>query len=70
MVRKYAESLRDAGSKLVIVSANDRVLQQLTATRVLDVVNHDDVYTGDEWVGRTVRRAHDDAVDWIEANRS
>ena len=70
VVRKYAEALRDAGSKLVIVSANDRVLQQLLATRVLDVVNRDDVYTGDEWVGRTVRRAYEDAVDWIEANRS
>ena len=27
------------------------------------------VYTADEWVSRTVRRAHDDALDWIEANR-
>ncbi len=70
VVRKYAETLRAVGSKLVIVSTNDRVLQQLTATRVLDVVHRDDVYTGDEWVGRTVRRAYEDAVDWIEANRS
>ena len=43
--------------------------EQLAATRVLDAVHPDDVYTGDEWVGRTVRRAHDDALDWIEANR-
>ena len=57
------------GSKLVIVSANNRVVEQLAATRVLDVVHPDDVYAGDEWVGRTVRRAHDDALDWIEANR-
>ena len=69
VVRRYAESLRAVGSKLVIVSANDRVVEQLTTTRVLDVVHHDDVYIGDEWVGRTVRRAHDDALDWIEANR-
>ena len=69
VVRRYAESLRDVGSKLVIVSANNRVLEQLAATRVLDVVHPDDIYAGDEWVGRTVRRAHDDALDWIEANR-
>ena len=69
VVRRYAESLRAVGSKLVIVSANNRVVEQLAATRVLDVVHPDDVYAGDEWVGRTVRRAHDDALDWIEANR-
>ena len=69
VVRRYAESLQAVGSKLVIVSVNDRVLEQLTTTRVLDVVRHDDVYIGDEWVGRTVRRAHDDALAWIEANR-
>ena len=69
VVRRYAESLRAVGSKLVIVSANDRVVEQLSATGVLDVVHRDDVYKGDEWVGRTVRRAHDEALEWIEANR-
>ena len=66
VVRRYAQSLLDVGSKLVIVSANERVIDQLAATRVLDVVHRENIYPGDEWVGRTVRRAHDDALRWIE----
>ena len=66
---RYAQTLQAVDSKLVIVSANERVIEQLTATRVLDVVQPDNVYPGDEWVGRTVRHAHDDALNWVEANR-
>jgi hypothetical protein len=64
-----ARSLRAVHSKLVIVSASDRVVDQLIATHVMDVVRKENVYSGDEWVGRTARRARDDALNWIEANR-
>src|SRR5262245_1845328 len=62
VLRRYAQSLNAANSKLVIVSANDQVIRQLAATRMHDVVPREDVYPADEWVGRTVRRAFDDAV--------
>jgi SulP family sulfate permease len=65
---RYARSLHSVHSKLVIVSASDRVIDQLIATQVMDVVRKENVYPGDEWVGRTVRRAHHDAINWIEAN--
>jgi len=66
---RYAESLAAVHSKLVIVSANDQLIDQLSATHVLDIVQRENVYEGDEWVGRTVRRAHDDALMWVDANR-
>ena len=66
VLRRYAQSLLDVGSKLVIVSADERVIEQLAATRVLDVVHSENIYAGDEWVGRTVRRAHNDALRWID----
>jgi SulP family sulfate permease len=69
VLRRYAQSLSAVASKLVIVSANEQVIEQLATTRVLDVVRPDDVYPADEWVGRTVRRAHDDALQWIDTNR-
>ena len=69
VLRRYAEALKAVRSKLVLVSANERLIEQLAATRVLDVVGAGNVYAGDEWVGRTVRRANDDALAWIEANR-
>ena len=70
VLRRYAESLRAVDSKLVLVSANDQVIKDLTTTRVVDVIDTADIYLGDEWVGRTVRQARDDALDWIEAHRS
>ena len=54
----------------MLVSASERVIEQLTATRVTEVVPPDDIYPTDEWVGLTVRQAHDDALDWIEAHQS
>jgi SulP family sulfate permease len=69
VLRRYAESLQAVGSKLVLVSANDRVIEQLVATRVLDVLGPDNVYSADEWVGRTVRQAQDDAERWIASRR-
>jgi SulP family sulfate permease len=70
VLERYARALRDVDSKLVIVSADERVIEQLTTTQVLDVIGEDNVYEGDEWVGRTVRRAHEDAVRWVDSRRA
>ena len=66
---RYAQSLAAAGSKLVIVSAGERIQQQLDATGITDVIGADNIYTGDERVGATLRRAHREAVAWVEAHR-
>ena len=68
-LRRYAESLRDAGSRLVIVSANDRIVEQLDVTGITDVVGTDGIYPGDERVGATVARAEADAQAWVDARR-
>ncbi len=62
---RYAEALRDADSKLVLVSASENIHEQLAATRVTSVVGTQNIYTSDEWVGRTIKRAHHDATEWI-----
>lgn len=65
---RYAEELNAAGSKLVIISADESIHQQLAATRVTAVVGTENIYTSDEWVGATLKRAYDDASVWVEAN--
>lgn len=70
VLERYARALREVDSKLVIVSADDRVIEQLTTTGVLDTIGTENVYEGDEWVGRTVRRAYEDAVGWIQSRRT
>ena len=66
---RYAQALTAVDSKLVIVSANDRIIEQLTVTRIAEVIGADNVYQGDERVGATVRRAHIDALAWVQSHR-
>lgn len=67
VLRRYALQLDAAGSRLVIVSAGDRVREQLAVAGVTEVVGDGGLYAGDERVGATLRRAHDDALRWVRA---
>lgn len=68
VLERYAESLVSVGSKLVIVSGDDKLNAQLEVTGVTAAVGPTNIYTSDERVGATVRRAHAEAVTWVEAN--
>ena len=65
VLHRYAVALRDADSKLMIVSANERIQEQLTVTGITDVVGSSNIYPGDERIGATLRRAYDDATAWV-----
>ena len=65
VLKRYAESLRRAGSRLMIVSANERMLGQLEATGTITVIGAPNVYIGDERVGAALARAHEDALAWV-----
>lgn len=67
VLKRYAASLRAVESKLVIVSANDRIQEQLRVTGLTALIGPENIYPGDERVGVTLRAAHDDAVAWIDA---
>jgi SulP family sulfate permease len=65
VVERYAVKLRATESKLVIVSASDRVIEQLAITGVTDVIGEDNIYPADEWLGATLTLAHADAQEWV-----
>jgi SulP family sulfate permease len=65
---RYAEALRDHDSKLVLVSADENIHEQLAVGRVTSVVGSQNIYTSDEWVGRTFKQAYRDAVKWVETH--
>jgi SulP family sulfate permease len=69
VLRRHAEALRAVDSKLVIVSANERIIEQLLVTGITDVIGEDNVYPSDERVGATIERAQDDAAAWVQARR-
>lgn len=69
VVRRHAEALQAVDSKLVIVSANERIIEQLLVTGITDVVGEENVYPSDERVGATIERANADAAAWVQARR-
>ena len=62
VLRRYAQALAAAGSKLVIVSASERIQEQLRVTGVTDLITPQNIYTGDERVAATLKRAYADAT--------
>jgi sulfate permease, SulP family len=68
VLRRYAGGLAALDSKLVIVSASEPIQEQLRVSGIIDVIGPENVYTGDERVGATLKRAHAEAVAWIEAD--
>jgi len=66
---RYAQSLAGVGSKLVVVSTNERIDEQLGITGITAVIGAENVYAGDERVGAALRRAYEDALGWVAADR-
>lgn len=54
-----------ADCKLVIISADETMVDQLRVTGVAATVGEDNLYTSDRWLGKTVNRAWADAQAWI-----
>lgn len=66
---RYASALHNSGSKLMIVSSSQRVVDQLAATGALDAIGSTNLYESDEWLGASLRRARDDALEWVAQRR-
>jgi sulfate permease, SulP family len=62
---RYANSMHQTDSKLMIISGDQRTLEQFAVNGVTQAVGRDNIYTSDEWVGATVTRAHRDAQRWV-----
>ena len=68
--RRYSKQLRAADSKLKIVVASDRVVEQFRLAGADADIGLDDVYLGTEWLGETVRHAYEDSLAWVEPNQA
>ncbi len=67
---RYGQALIDVGSKLVLITDSNKVIHQLAATGVTHIVGPDGIYTSDEWVGKTLRRAYGEAEEWVADNQA
>jgi len=68
--RRYSKQLRAADSRLKIVVASDRVIEQFKSAGADADIGLDDVYLGTEWLGETIRRAYDDSLAWVESHQA
>ncbi len=66
LLGRYGQQLAATGSRLFVVSDNERVRSQLEVAGVIDTIGEDAFYESNEWLGRTVRRAAADAQAWID----
>jgi len=70
VLERYAQSLRDVDSKLMLVTDNRRVIRQLRVTGTTDVIGSDNVYRSTAFIGETTRQAYIDAQAWVDEHRT
>jgi SulP family sulfate permease len=69
LIRRYATELREADSRLAIVTDSERVVRQLRLTGTAAIIGNERVYRSTAFIGEATRRAHDDAMSWIATRR-
>ena len=67
VLRGYAESLSGVGSKLVLVSLNERLAEQFRVTGLADLIGVENMYQSTDRVGAASERAYRDALVWVAA---
>jgi SulP family sulfate permease len=65
VLARYAQSLADVDSRLLIASAGKRVRGQLAASGLDDLIGAENIYRGRRRLGASVRDAYADARRWI-----
>ncbi|MDH3679575.1 MAG: SulP family inorganic anion transporter [Acidimicrobiia bacterium] len=70
VLERYARSLNEVGSKLVIVTNSDRIIDQLEATGAAKVIGRENIYRGGAWLSETVVRASREGWQWVEEHRA
>ena len=63
---RYARSLESVGSRLIVMSANDRVQEQLAVTGVAEAVGPRGIYSTDDRVGLAIDRALAEATSRVD----
>jgi SulP family sulfate permease len=69
VVTRYAGTLNEVGSKLMLVSVSDRIREQIDATGTTDIIGAENIYPTSDYLGEAVRQANADALEWIAAHR-
>ena len=66
VLKTYATALREHDSRFAIVTDGERFVQQLRRSGATKAMGPERVYQSSGFIGEATRRAHDDALVWIE----
>ena len=69
VLRRYAGQLADVGSKLVLVSVNQRLGEQFRVTGLAETIGADNIYGAHMRVGLALERANRDAWAWVASRQ-
>jgi hypothetical protein len=67
ILETYSVSLDQVGSKLMVVTDSDRIIEQLDRTGAIKQIGNENVYRGGTRLLGTVIKASSDAQDWVTA---
>ena len=67
VLRRYAESLTAVASKLVLVSVNEQLTEQLRVTGLAELLGVENIYRTTDRLGEALEQAYRDALAWIAA---
>jgi SulP family sulfate permease len=70
VLSRYSQALNEVGSRLLIVSASERIIEQLAAPGMAESLGSDAVYGTDAQLGVATERALADARTWMDQQRS
>lgn len=66
LLRTYAADLREVDGRLAIVTDSERVARQIRSVIDADLIGPRRIYRSTTFIGEASRRAHADAITWIE----
>ena len=66
---RYARTLQAAGNRLMLVGLNEKVVDQLANTDVLDLIGKENVFPGQPEFGAALRDALAAAEEWLVRDR-
>ncbi|WP_312854861.1 SulP family inorganic anion transporter [Agromyces agglutinans] len=69
VLERYARALAEHESALRVIVTNERVVAEMAAGGLIEVIGEESVYRGTEWIGDSQRRAYADATEWVVSGR-
>jgi len=68
VIERYAESLKEQNSKLMLAGVVPEVQTQLVRTGLIEIIGRGNVYMSTEYIGQAGTQAWADAERWLAAN--